>query len=105
MSPNPNYEAGRRFEYVRRRHWMKQHMDVSRTAGSHGAFDLICISTDDPERFITLIQCKRVQTKAQARKLIDRFKESPPYDGHSYFNQVIEVYVAETREVMSGWVS
>lgn len=96
--PNANYEAGRRFEYKIKKAWEHDGYIVFRTAGSHGAFDLIAVARAGR---ICFIQCKRVQTKAQARRLLDRFRENPPL-APERFEQFMAVYVAETRETLTG---
>jgi len=100
MSPNNNYRAGRRFEYQRRLFYKKSgYEDVIRASGSHGAFDLLCFNSDRP---VLAVQCKRVETMAEARRLLQRFKESPPYLANEFFTQVMDVYVKKDREVVSA---
>lgn len=103
MSPNPNYLAGRRAEYARAKYWRDLKHTVMRTAGSHGPFDLLAISQAGT---VLLIQIKRCQKKAQARRLIQQFKESPPLPDlvTNQFRQVIEVYCVEGREWTSATV-
>lgn len=102
--PNKNYLAGRRIEYQRMKHWKSLKHEVLRTTGSHGFADLITVSM---QGYVYFIQCKRVQTKAHAERLIKEFKTNPPL-GHRYaaeYHQIIEVSVKELRgQVLSGCV-
>lgn len=99
MSPNNNYVAGRRFEYKRRSHYHRLgYEEVIRTAGSHGAFDLICINSDRP---VLCVQCKRVEDRAAAKRLMEKFKTSPPFPPSEFITQVMDVYVKKDREVLS----
>jgi Restriction endonuclease len=75
--PNKNYLKGRRFEYAIMKSFREDGYDVSRTAGSHGKFDIIAISPGNG--CIELIQCKVVKRDATASRLIEKFRESPPF--------------------------
>ena len=97
--PNRNYQAGVRFERARKKVWEQDGNVVLRTAGSHGPFDLVAIGEDR----VRLIQCKRVQTKAQAMRLIRLFEAKPPLFC-SGATQYLEVYVKDLREVQVGVV-
>jgi Holliday junction resolvase len=55
--PNKQYLAGRRLEYSVRNFFKSAGLDVIRSAGSHGAWDIVAI--DDTTRTIYLVQCKR----------------------------------------------
>lgn len=101
MSPNPNYVAGRAFEYARKKHWEKEGYLVMRTAGSHGAFDLIAVKDNSVPFFI---QCKRCETPAQMKKLISQFKKAPPLQKSEYYFQIMEVKVHGNSEVHSEFV-
>ncbi len=72
---------------------------VLRSAGSKGAFDLIAIRSDR----VILIQVKRCQTKAQADRLIRKFKANPPLQIGPYM-QLMEVQVKGSRELLSASV-
>ena len=90
--PNANYVAGRRFEYERAKHWRSIGHEVMRTAGSHGLFDLITISTGGD---IQLLQLKRVSNVAEAQCFLARFAARPPL-GHrtrARYHQVLEIRV------------
>ena len=98
--PNPNYLAGRRFEYERMKHYREvMKHDVVRTAGSHGAWDLVVI---DPTRgIVILIQCKVCSTHRAANLLLDRFRHSSPYQPMARIHQCLEVKVKGSTEVLS----
>lgn len=93
--PNPNYIAGRAFEYKRMAHWRDKGHVVLRMAGSHGPFDLVAIRPGDN---VTLIQCKRVETQAQARRLATDWRTKPRIIPGRY-HQCLEVYVRDTGKV------
>ena len=93
--PNPNYQAGVRFERERMKHYVSQGYAVMRTAGSHGFYDVIAFSP----RSVMAIQCKVVATQTQATKLLKDFKASPPMSCVTSFIQVMEVKVKGSREV------
>jgi hypothetical protein len=79
--------------------------DVSRTAGSHGKFDLITVHPHTG--VINLIQCKTVESKVKARNLIRKFKDSPPYPPYNFgvgVHQIIAVKVMGTSDVIEGIV-
>ncbi len=101
MSPNPNYNAGRRMEYARKKFWESCGYTVMRSAGSHGAFDLTCFRSDRP---VVGLQCKRVEKRSAADRLIATFKVNPPLTPSKYFHQTIEVYVSEDRELLTATV-
>ena len=90
MSPNPNYKAGRAFEYERRLAWRKEGYEALRTAGSHGSFDIIAVKDGEP---VHLIQCKRADDTATAKRLADKFRASPPYPRNEHFYQWMEIRV------------
>jgi hypothetical protein len=98
MSPNTNYNSGRAFEYKRRKHWISEGYAVIRAAGSHGPFDLIGFKSAHP---VLAIQCKRVEDASTAKRLLKEFRDSPPLQPSKYFRQVMEVYVKDTRALIS----
>lgn len=99
--PNPNYTRGVRFEYARKRVWEGRGYLVLRTAGSHGAWDLVAIRHDAP---VELIQCKvlKAGTTKQAEALVRAFKIKHPHVDSRYFHQTIEVYAMKDRLVSTG---
>ena len=101
MSPNHNYNAGRNFEYKRRNFYKREKYEVIRAAGSHGLFDLMAFDSDRPT---LCIQCKRVEKRSHANRMLKQFRESPPLRPSRYFHQVLEVYVKEDREILSTTV-
>ena len=63
MSPNLNYNKGRKLEYRVRDFYKDKGFEVFRTAGSHSLADIICISSgftlgnaEVPQ--VILVQCK-----------------------------------------------
>lgn len=93
--PNPNYKAGRRFEYETMEAYRTRGFDVVRTAGSHGAYDVIAFDT---KRKPIFIQCKRVTTDTQARGLIKAFgRDTAP---SPYFHQCLAIKIKGTRSPM-----
>lgn len=90
--PNSNYIAGRQFEYAVMQEWRDKGYSVARTAGSHGAYDVVAFR---PDKSVELIQCKRVSTKAEAARLIEGFKESTVPS--KFFHQVIAVKIKGTK--------
>lgn len=98
MSPNKNYISGRAFEYKRKKHWETQGYLTMRTAGSHGAFDILAFHSERP---CLLIQCKRVEKASEATRLLKQFQQTPPLTPSRYFHQVMEVYVKETKELLN----
>lgn len=95
--PNLNYLRGRRFEYERMKFYREKGYEVLRSAGSHGDFDLVAYDFPRP---VLLVQCKVVNTKKQATRLIINFEaDAQP---SKFFHQRIDVYVKESKEVQ-GW--
>lgn len=74
-----------------------------RTAGSHGPFDLIAIK---PGESVVLIQCKKTESERQAFMLIKGFKYNPPLapDSEKRYIQVMEVWAADAKRILSGGV-
>jgi len=96
--PNLNYRAGVRLEYGRKKHWAKRGYIVMRSSGSHGVFDLVCFR---PNEIPMGIQCKRVSTVAEAKRLINGFKTSPPITPCGKYRQLLEVQVKGSSEILS----
>lgn len=94
--PNSNYQAGRRFEYERMAAWRSKGYEVLRTAGSHGAYDLIAFRKD---RLPEFIQCKVVSTPSAMKRLLKSFKPDDFCSG--YYHQVLEVKVKGSIQVYS----
>lgn len=87
---NSNYRRGRAFEYEIAEAFRANGFDVTRTAGSHGAFDLWCVNPTNG--FVQAIQCKVVQTEAEAKRMLKKFREHPPYR-LAKFHQTLQVKV------------
>lgn len=89
---NKNYRTGRTFEYETIETWEEQGYTASRTAGSHGPYDVIAFR---PDRVPELIQCKRTTSKATAKRLIEKFKfETTP---SLFYNQVVSIKIKGTK--------
>ena len=86
---NYQYIRGRSFEYQRARHYRELGAMVLRTAGSHGAFDLIIVW---PAGHIILLQCKRTAKRTEATRLCREFRSRPPLPAGQY-EQRLEVLV------------
>lgn len=99
--PNTNYRAGARVEYARRKHWNKRGYLVLRSAGSHGAFDLVGIHRESPHFPVQLIQVKRVTDPKKAQSLLEKFRNNPPLTPSAHYHQVMEVQVKGSSEVFS----
>lgn len=92
--PNYNYQAGRATEYaIRKRMKREGYLEVLRTAGSHGFADLVGIHKDGSVHFV---QCKRVETKKDAEKIIKGFKASPGICAGKYEREII-IYIKKER--------
>lgn len=72
---NKQYLSGRRFEYDTMKRWKAKGYEVLRTAGSHGAFDVIAYK---PGLFPVFVQCKVVANKAAATRLLKNFNDNAP---------------------------
>jgi hypothetical protein len=94
--PNKNYLAGRRMEYARAKAWRDDGWDVMRTAGSHGAFDLVCTQYDK----VLFIQCKVTKSKSVAKKLLKDFEAAPPLFPCLDWRQRMEVKVVGSSEIL-----
>ena len=97
--PNPNYKMGRRFEYLRKRHWENKGYAVIRASGSHGVFDLVCIPRKNKGP-VVCVQCKRTKDLAVARRLMRDFESNPPLPVGEH-QQILEVGVTGEREIRS----
>ena len=74
-------------------------MEVTRSSGSHGSWDLIAV--DWKHGLVTCIQCKVVGDLASARRLLDRFRANPPRIPRHNLHQCLEVKVKGSKEVHS----
>lgn len=95
--PNVNYRAGRNFEYSVKKHYAKRNMLVMRSAGSHGIFDLSAWQDDKPP---VGIQCKRTESMAEAKALLNEFRSHPPLKPSKFYRQVMEVKVKGVKEAL-----
>lgn len=98
--PNPNYVAGRRFEYDTMALWETMYRyDTVRTAGSHGKYDVIAYRCDRVPEFI---QCKRVGSIAAAKRLLAKFEAATKPSEH--YHQRIYVKVKGQKELLGAVV-
>ena len=102
---NPNYQRGVRFERERKKAWKESGHTVLRTAGSHGAFDLVAIPLQ-LKWPVSLIQCKvlKTGTSAQACAMVKAFKKNPPLLPSAHYHQVLEVYCMKGRHFIEGTI-
>lgn len=101
--PNSNYERGVRFERQVKEEWNEKGYVTFRTAGSHGAFDIIAVHPEHPTE---LIQCKVLKDggEKQAFMMIRKFKLEPPLSPSKFYHQTMEVYSMADRKLTSGTV-
>jgi hypothetical protein len=101
--PNRNYDAGVRFERERLHDYESRGFVVSRSAGSHGAFDLWAIQPHGDTLYV--IQCKVVKTRGEAEALAKKWKATPPMPPTltGCYTQVLEVKIKGQGEVLR-WV-
>lgn len=93
---NPNYIAGRAFEYATIKEWEEQGYVAVRTAGSHGPFDVIAFR---PDRKPEMVQCKRTSDRATAHRLLQTFRETTIPSKH--YHQVMTVKIKGTKSPLS----
>lgn len=86
--PNKNYLAGRRLEYDLMRLYEERGFSTLRTAGSHGAFDVIAY---DEKRKPVFIQCKRVANQATAKRMGKVYESS--VSPSLYYHQCLAIRV------------
>lgn len=99
---NRNYNKGVRFERKRLNHYKALGKCALRTAGSHGAFDIVVV--DDARGVVTLIQCKVVSDDGAAKRLLAAFRRNPPLQQMTNIHQTLEVKVTGSTEVHSTTV-
>ena len=97
--PNANYRKGVRFERERQHHYESLGMDASRTAGSHGTWDVI--ATDFSRGLVYHVQCKVVGSLSTAQRKLRAFQSAPPFPARAGCYQVLEVKVKGSKEVLS----
>jgi Holliday junction resolvase len=90
--PNANYLAGRRFEYEIVELFKARGYEATRTAGSHGTYDVVA---RDPKRPVEFIQCKRVESSTVGKRLLDKFRATTVPS--QYFHQTLAVKVKGTK--------
>lgn len=101
MMPNANYRAGRALEYEVKKDFERRGYQVSRTAGSHGLFDLICLRADD----VVLVQCKLCATQTKLEKFCKDFATSPPFQPYKFpAHQVMACRVKGRKDLTFQYV-
>lgn len=101
MSPNSRYIKGRAFEYRRRDYWTSQGYVVIRSAGSKSLFDLVAIPLTSADHPIALIQCKMVNTPADAERICRDFIANNTLPFNPHYEQHMEVWVNRERKLVS----
>jgi hypothetical protein len=96
---NKNYQKGVRFERERLKHYAAMGRCALRTAGSHGAFDIVVV--DDAHGICSLIQCKVTSDHRTAERLLAAFRDNPPLKRMKGIHQTMEVKVTGSMEVHS----
>lgn len=91
--PNANYQAGVRFERERQKVYEELGYEVTRSAGSHGPWDLTAACR---RRGTILIQCKYVEDPKEVVPLLRAHRQKQPYKGVHFR---IEVRVKGSMEV------
>lgn len=95
--PNKNYLAGVRLEREVIKIKNLKGLKASRTAGSHGEFDVIAWGKGKP----AFVQCKRVTTEAQAKALVKEFLSTTI--PNSYYHQELCIRIKGARDL--EWVT
>ncbi len=94
---NKNYQAGRREEYATMKKLRANGYHVSRSAGSHGFFDICAIKDGRP---VLLVQCKVTPHQSVAELLIKKFKEAPPLTTSKFYHQQLQVHIKGTSQYL-----
>ena len=101
---NERYISGRLAEYRLRDNLRALGYTVLRTAGSHGAFDLIAVHSKEPVRLIQVKSGKHL-TETTVTKRLKEFSESPPlpYSDRGIaqpesYTQELHIYNRTTRK-------
>jgi hypothetical protein len=79
--PNKNYQRGRRLEWQVKKDLEQEGWHVMRTAGSHGAYDIVAIREKNGFTEIKFIQCKSGGKTINITKLSDELWEKSPING------------------------
>lgn len=89
---NPNYRAGRLFEYETIRDYRAIGYSCIRASGSHGEYDLVAYRKDCKP---VLVQCKRVSKASEAKRLGKVFSSS--IQSSPYYYQCLRVKVKGSK--------
>jgi len=95
--PNARYLSGRRREYQVMREYRERGYAVSRSAGSHGVWDVVAAHTKSPN--IHLIQVKSVKSGGERAALRERAKWQTTQlpQGQREYAQILIVFTNEGR--------
>lgn len=98
MAPT-NYERGRAFEYKRKEYYEGLGYIVTRSAGSHGSWDLTAVPKHG---LVLLIQCKIVDTRAD----YERMKKAVIawFEDSGCVTEVLDVYIRNERKVQTYYL-
>ena len=102
--PNRNYQAGTRFERKLKRQFEVAGWVVLRTAGSHGFADLILVDETHASMPVSFIQCKVLQTRKAAERLIKEFRAKPPIRKHDHYLMCLAIQIKEERTMELTWL-
>ncbi len=92
---NPNYIAGRSFEYEVMKQWQAKGYATLRASGSRGFFDVIAFHPDHkPE----MIQCKVVAAAGRMNHLMKEFTAATIHS--RYYNQTLAIRIKGSKEVL-----
>lgn len=86
-----HYQRGRAFEWKIRKEYEAKGYYVTRSAGSKGYWDLVCLHPN----IICLIQCKRVAKETSVKAEINKFNKKAL--GPTWCNRFLIVYATDTR--------
>jgi len=79
--PNVNYQRGRRLEWQVKKDLEADGWHAMRTAGSHGAYDIVAVRDKDDLTEVKFIQCKSGGKKLNVTKLSNELWEKSPIQG------------------------
>lgn len=85
-------------EYETMKSWEAKGYITTRSAGSHGPWDVVAVK---PARKVELIQCKVVSDEAHAKRLLKDFTMNPPLQPSEMYHQVLEVKIKGNTHIHS----
>lgn len=96
---NSRYVAGVAYERRCKKKWEEAGWHVTRSAGSHGAYDLIAVHEGNGA--VILAQCKVLETMAQAKRLVRDWV--PALKSNDNYLQLLTIWVREEKTVVDTW--